>query len=106
MQLWIALLLCGSALVAHAQESEPMWIDVRSASEFSTGHVEGAINIEFGDIVAGLQQREVAAHTNIILYCGSGKRSGMALQSLRQAGYENLTNAGGVDQARALKASQ
>lgn len=83
-----------------------MWIDVRSASEFSSGHVDGAINIEFGDIVAGLKQREVSTDAAIILYCGSGKRSGIALQSLRQAGYQKLTNAGGLEQARALKASQ
>ena len=100
------MLLCTSALAGHAQEPEPMWIDVRSASEFSSGHVDGALNIEFGDIVAGLKQREVSTDATIILYCGSGKRSGMALQSLRQAGYQNLTNAGGLEQARALKASQ
>ncbi|MCX2982812.1 rhodanese-like domain-containing protein [Halieaceae bacterium IMCC14734] len=93
-------------MLAHAQESDPMWIDVRTASEFSDGHVEGAINIEFGDVVAALGQRKVATETAIILYCGSGKRSGFALESLRQAGYENLTNAGGLDQARTLKASQ
>ena len=105
IQLGLALLLYGSAMLTHAQDSDPMWIDVRTASEFSSGHVEGAINIEFGDVVTALGQREVAPDTHIILYCGSGKRSGVALESLRQAGYENLINAGGLDQARDLKAA-
>jgi len=33
----------------------------------------------------------------IVLYCRSGNRSGMALQFLKQQGFENLYNGGGLD---------
>jgi phage shock protein E len=31
----------------------------------------------------------------VVLYCRSGRRSGMALEALREAGYDKVYNAGG-----------
>jgi phage shock protein E len=88
----------------HANAGEPMIVDVRSASEYQAQHVEGATNIEFQSIVDGLQQRNVDTSTEIFLYCGSGKRAGMALDSLNAAGYNNVTNLGGLEQALVFSA--
>ena len=106
VSLGIALVLLSAAIAARAETSQPLWVDVRSASEFSGGHVEGALNIEFGDIASGLAKRDIATDTPIILYCGSGKRAGVAQKSLQVAGYSQVTNAGGLQQAQDLKASQ
>jgi phage shock protein E len=33
----------------------------------------------------------------VLLYCRSGRRSGLALETLKAGGYTRLTNAGGYD---------
>ncbi|GAA5171546.1 rhodanese-like domain-containing protein [Viridibacterium curvum] len=36
----------------------------------------------------------------VILYCRSGRRSGVAQQTLRSMGYKDVQNYGGLDEAR------
>ena len=73
-------------------------IDVRTPQEFATGHIEGAINIPYDTIRPGLPAlAKIGKDENILLYCRSGRRSGIAMQSLGQLGYRNLQNGGGLD---------
>lgn len=72
-------------------------IDVRTAEEFAAGHVEGAINIPFEHIVEGVAQLGLKNDDSIVLYCRSGRRSGIADDTLTQAGFSHTANAGGID---------
>ena len=75
-------------------------IDVRTETEWDTGHLEGALHIEWQDILkvsSDLQKDE-----EIFLYCRSGNRSGKATKILIQAGYVNAKNAGSVLNASEL----
>ncbi len=56
-------------------------VDVRTASEYKSGHIEGAINIPYD---------------NIIVYCKSGVRSSQAFDSLKNAGYNNVYDLGAM----------
>ncbi|QIR15026.1 rhodanese-like domain-containing protein [Shewanella aestuarii] len=78
-------------------------IDVRTAEEFAAGHIEGAINIPFDNIVNGISKLTLSPDSEIVLYCRSGRRSGIADQSLSEAGFTNSMNAGGFN---ALKDSK
>lgn len=71
-------------------------IDVRSKAEFGSGHVEGAISIPHTDIINGIKKYKVSKTRPIILYCASGARSGVAINSLKMAGYERLYNGGSL----------
>lgn len=73
-----------------------VWIDVRSAEEYQEQHLDGAINIEFTEILDGASN--LAKDAEILLYCGSGRRAGIALEALESAGYINVTNRGGLTQ--------
>ncbi|QSX32333.1 rhodanese-like domain-containing protein [Shewanella avicenniae] len=73
-------------------------IDVRSAGEFSEGHLDGAKNIEYQQIVDQLAVLEVDKTTPIVLYCRSGRRASVAQQALQQAGYQAVSNAGGFSE--------
>lgn len=73
-------------------------IDVRTKEEFSTGHLEGAHNIPFEEIVAGVSKLELAKDTKIVLYCRSGRRSGIANDALVVAGYSQTVNGGGYQE--------
>ncbi len=75
-------------------------IDVRTSDEWSSGHLENAMNIEWQDILN--ITNSVTKDEKIYLYCRSGNRSGRATQILIDAGYSNVTNAGSLKQASDL----
>ena len=54
---------------------EYQWIDVRSASEFATGHIPGAVNIPIDQIEARLD--DLLPGRPILLVCQAGKRARM-----------------------------
>lgn len=74
-----------------------IWIDVRTAGEFNSGHLEGATHIPYEDI--GTRICEVTSDKNAIihLYCRSGNRSGIAQQILQSIGFKNAVNEGGYE---------
>lgn len=77
-------------------------IDVREPSEFSTGHVEGAINIPPADLLSGaVALQGVPKDSELVVYCISGARSNSAINILRSLGFTNLTN--GVNQRNVEK---
>lgn len=71
-------------------------LDVRSSEEFRSGAYRGAINIPLGDL--GPRLGELAKDRPVVLYCASGGRSAMAAQILKQAGFSDVHNAGGLHQ--------
>lgn len=85
-----------SSLKEILQNPSTTVIDVRNDWEFESGHYTGAVNIPLDQLPQRLQELE-AAEGAIVLYCRSGNRSGMALNFLKQQGFENLYNGGGVD---------
>lgn len=75
---------------------QPLWIDVRSAEEYQGEHLSGAINIEYTEILEGITEAGLDKNTEILLYCGSGRRAGIALEALEAAGFSNVVNRGGI----------
>ena len=69
-------------------------IDVRTEAEWNTGHLEGALHIEWQDIVK--IPSDIQKDEEIYLYCRSGNRSGKATKILLEAGYINAKNAGSL----------
>jgi len=74
-----------SAAKANSQSDlvrEAQWIDVRSTSEFSSGHIPGAVNIPLDEIETRLS--DVAKDRPLLLICQSGKRAEMVADSLER----------------------
>jgi len=63
-------------------------IDVRSAEEYAAGHVPGAVNIPHDQVASRLA--EIPKDKEVVLYCRSGRRSGLAAETLEANGYKNL----------------
>jgi len=79
---------------------EPLLIDVRSQEERDEGHIESAVFIphdQIGDKIAGVTTDK---DRPIYLHCKSGGRAGKAKTALEGMGYTNVTNLGGLDDAR------
>jgi len=95
-----APLLLLSVLLSTASYAETVWIDVRSAVEYSLDHIEGDLRIGHTDIVQRMHQLHPDLNTDIRLYCRSGGRAGKAMSALKAAGYKQVSNAGGINHAR------
>ena len=72
-------------------------IDVRTAEEFRQGHLPGAINIPYDEIASRVGELPPDRSQPIVLYCRTGRRSGIARTSLEQLGFTHAINAGGYD---------
>ncbi len=71
-------------------------IDVRTTAEFKDEAYPGAINIPLAILPARMHELEPRT-TPIVLYCASGARSGQAMRFLKQNGFTDVVNAGGLD---------
>lgn len=89
------------SLAAGLVEMDVPVIDVRSESEIEeTGTVAGATHIPHTDIDAIAAFIGDDPSRAVILYCGSGRRAGLAIDELRERGYHGLVNAGGYEDLR------
>ena len=77
-------------------------IDVRTPAEFSEGHLEGAVNIDWQDPSFVNKVSELAKEGTYIIYCRSGNRSGQAIEAMTSMGFTDLTNGGSVQDASSL----
>ncbi len=74
------------------QQSNVVILDVRTPGEFSQGHIEGAMNI---DVEASTFDAEIAKldkTKTYAVYCHSGRRSGIATQTMAKMGFKHLYN--------------
>ncbi len=96
----IALLLLGLLIVQtllpeKALTKKVVIIDVRTPSEYNTGHIEEAINIPHDMIAKRIEEVVKEKDTEIHLYCRSGRRAEIAKKTLESMGYTNVINKGG-----------
>ena len=103
-QLLLAVLLLLAPL-AQAADQDPqaawnkikagaMLLDVRTADEFASGHLDLAVNIPHQQVAAEFAKRGIAKDAPVVLYCKSGRRSAIASDSLTAAGYTRIYNGG------------
>jgi phage shock protein E len=86
---------------AQSPAAQVLYVDVRTPEEFASGHVAGAVNIPHDQMEA--RWRELAAHQgdSVVVYCRTGRRSGLAIDVLRSRGFDRLENGGGFEQLAA-----
>ena len=88
---------CGSRQEVSTVPQSARLIDVRTPGEFADRHHPGAENIPLDRIeddptIVGDPDQE------LIVYCRSGRRSGLAKEHLEKAGFTNVKNGGGLDE--------
>lgn len=76
-------------------EGAPLLIDVRTAAEFSAGAIPGAINIPYDVLADNLPTSDREAP--IVVYCRSGRRSGIAKRTLESLGFTRVVDFGGIN---------
>jgi len=80
------------ALTERLESADPqlLVLDVRSAAEFDEGHIPGAVNIPHDAIGERIAELGPAGARDVVVYCRSGRRSAIALEALKGAGFSRL----------------
>ena len=72
-------------------------VDVRTPSEYSEGHVPGALNIPHMSIIA--RKDELAPDRELVFICQMGQRSALACEFAAAVGFKDLFNVEGGTEA-------
>ncbi len=84
-----------------AEGKSSMIIDVRTQSEWDSGHLEKAIHLPLDAFESGIEGLvKDKKDVTVYLYCRSGNRSGKAQKIMQNLGYTNAANVGGINDAR------
>ena len=94
------LFLLISICVSPLSNADTAWIDVRSKLEHNIDSIQGDLRISHNDIVQGINELFPDKHTEIYLYCRSGRRAGKAMTALKKAGYTRVSNMSSIENAR------
>jgi phage shock protein E len=74
---------------------------VRTPREYEAGHIEGAKNISHDQIKSRMAELGTDKDRAIVLYCRSGRRTGIAAGILADAGFTNVLDAKRYDRMKA-----
>jgi len=81
--------LSAAALNARREaETAPVVIDVRTSDEYALGHIPGAVNIPFDQVVQRIAL--IDAPHGVALYCMVGPRARKGESALLAVGYEKV----------------
>ncbi len=72
------------------QKSDVCILDVRTACEYNSGHVPGAINIGHKEISGRLDELKPYTDKDVVVYCELGVRARMAQKTLTNAGFARV----------------
>jgi rhodanese-related sulfurtransferase len=79
-------------MLPELRENGAVFVDVRSAAEFASGNAPSSINIPLNELPSRLA--ELPKDRDVVVFCASGSRSGMAKMMLKTKGYKKVHNAG------------
>lgn len=74
----------------YASTPNAILIDVRTPSEFASGHIDKAINIDFENQSFSSEIKKLDSSKTYFVYCRSGNRSGQAIPLMKASGIQNI----------------
>jgi len=78
---------------ASAHTDREVLLDVREVDEWAAGHAPGSVNLP----LSRLHPDRLPEASRLLCVCRSGARSGRVVAALRNAGYEAVNVAGGMN---------
>ena len=70
-------------------------LDVRETDEYADGHIPGSMNIPLS-VIRSVPVNLPEKGTPVYVYCQSGMRSGKAADFLKQQGFTDVRDLGGI----------
>jgi len=95
----------GDEAIAHHGDANAVFIDVRDSGAIAqTGTIKGALRIPRGliefaaDETTPLHNETLTKDKDVYLVCAAGGMAALAGKTLKDMGYENVTNIGGISE--------
>ena len=96
----VAAMLSGLVSTSFATDGvKPLIIDVRTEAEWNNGHIEGATLIPYELIGERIVAVAKDKSMRIYVYCRSGRRSKIAMETLVKLRYKDVVNLGSLEDA-------
>ena len=73
------------------QDSDYILVDVRTAEEYESGHIQDAVNFDFYSKSFQNDILSLEKSTSIVLYCRTQNRSTKTANYLKENGYKEIT---------------
>lgn len=70
-------------------------LDVRTPGEFQSGHIQGAINVDYEGLNFAGEVNKLDKTKTYAVYCRSGRRSGLATEVMAKNGFTSIFNLNG-----------
>ena len=83
------------ALSLMKSRPELVVLDVRTPAEFASGHINGAINIDFKNSNFATKIAKLDGSQEYLIHCRSGKRSTRSLTTFRTEGFSHIIHMDG-----------
>ncbi|RKY87684.1 hypothetical protein DRQ09_04055 [candidate division KSB1 bacterium] len=68
--------------------NDPYIIDYRSASDFASGHIKGAVNMSLGSLISNIENGKIPKNKTILNVCYTGQTASHATAVLNMLGYD------------------
>ena len=85
----------NSGVKAFRKTPNAILLDVRTNEEYTGGHIDGSKNLPLQEIES-IESVITDKTTPIFVHCRSGVRSAKAVTILKDMGYTNVTDIGGI----------
>lgn len=84
--------------IHDAGDEDVLFVSIRRPEHYAEAHIEGAINVPFGQ---GMQDMfgSLPADKKLIVYCYTGQTAGQTVAALRMLGYDAVSLKGGMGMA-------
>lgn len=93
MEAYLEFVDYGGGVIFAEQIPKDEWhkmmvIDARDAAQFAKGHIPGAVNMDWRQVLA--KRNSIPKNKPVLIYCNTGSLSAQAGFALRVAGWDNL----------------
>ncbi|MBU4182805.1 MAG: rhodanese-like domain-containing protein [Gammaproteobacteria bacterium] len=93
MEAYLEFVDYGGGVIFAEQIPADEWkkmlvIDARDAGQFAKGHIPGAINMDWRQVLA--KRNAIPKDKPVLIYCNTGSLSAQAGFAMRVAGWDNL----------------
>jgi len=93
MEAYLEFVDYGGGVIFAEQIPKEEWpkimvIDARDAGQFAKGHIPGAINMDWRQVLA--KRNTIPKDKSVLIYCNTGSLSAQAGFALRVAGWDNV----------------
>lgn len=65
-------------------------IDIRSATDYADGHIDGAVNVAAGDVLSHVEGINTDDYDKVVIVCYTGQTAAWATSILQLMGYDNV----------------